>query len=179
MNEPLLFRFHSNDDSNESFAVLYSSNICSLPLRTSNLPALLSFVCMLLITVPIKQRKIHRGSDAFNDNNPRIKFTNKTYKKDIFQLPWKDFSTCIGFGCGEDIADICISRILTKHALLLTTTMATNINRYRGLKCYDCERMMVYCVFRCSMQPTYVKWYYCADYCERRNLTCLNNCRRD
>lgn len=64
-------------------------------------------------------------------------------------------------------------------SVLLTTTMATNINRYRGIKCYDCERIMVYCVFRCSMQPTYVKWYYCSDFCDRRNLTCVKNCRRD
>ncbi|OWF35856.1 hypothetical protein KP79_PYT24339 [Mizuhopecten yessoensis] len=63
--------------------------------------------------------------------------------------------------------------------LLLVAMVSVEASRWSHVSCHFCVKMMEFCTFRCQMQISFTKWYYCSDFCDRRNIACETNCKSD
>ena len=64
--------------------------------------------------------------------------------------------------------------LLVVGLLLIPEGQAT----YDKMECHECDRMADHCAFRCQWMDTYAKFFYCDDFCKRRDMACQTRCIR-
>lgn len=110
------------------------------------------------------------------------KYCLQEYKIDTFQIFlyfFKGILTCILSESFNIFLLLFKNKLALPVLLLLVAMVAVEGSKWSHLPCYWCYKMMDHCTFRCQMQPTFAKWYYCSDYCDRRNIACESNCKPD